>query len=943
MNIYVKYLGKPEIYLDNKIVDIQQKKIKMLFLYLLFNGSCTRDELASMFWCDYDESSAKSNLRNSLYKLKNIINENIILTKGNTYVQINQSIYIKKDVDIFITENNDESLLQLQDVVFLDKIFLKNCLEFENWVLSIRNIYDKMLIDKLQKGLNSSIKSNSTKLIEKYSIRIIEIDSYNEYAYKSLIKSYLMKGLFNEAIKLFVSLEKVLRKELGIEPEVEIKELYKKAVQMKQMKSGANKNSNLYYKHMTQVAVLKEEYKKYINNKDYSNCVLFGNIGMGKTKIINHFIEELGIKDHCIQIDAWIYDECTSYYIIERIINCFIKKYKLNIQKVICDENTNRQLVYIKHIERIINYLSKEGKKVVLVLNNLESFDDESFKIICSHFLNTFNNNIFIVVEYCQNFKADTNIILKLELLPNIKMLRIEQLNLNETYEYLNYSIKEQIDLNPVFELAYKDTQGNLMFLNDVANNIKNESIYSNNLSKNSIKNINGLFASLSKNENLFLEFLCIFENGIEINTFSEVLNIPVIDALSTFSKLYNRELIVDIKIENHLVVKIIYKIIRDYLYNRMANFKKMELHEIIARYYEQKYKGNIKDYFYLSELDYHFKYTYNQYDKLYYEMLHIEYRLDYSDEFFPTIKSNNIILNDFMFFNRSEVYKKFDEFKEQLNSIEDMLATEKLCELEMKINFLIGRTLNRDGRREEGIQYINTLVDMAQKVNNEDMLVKGYLETIYYGVKKADRNFMMKYIEQCKKLPNISKYKVEIGILYRIEALCNIIDKNYENAKILLLKSIEVFESPKLKSSNYINVAAAYDYLGLMYREQKKYYESAEYIKKSINICIDKHVKKSLDLFYNDLGYTYFLDNKIIESEECFRKSSEIYDMFGTYWLRSIVESCMSMISLNNGDKNKALEYFRRAEIFSKKDMTNEELNVLEGARELLMKYDVV
>ena len=90
----------------------------------------------------------------------------------------------------------------------------------------------------------------------------------------------------------------------------------------------------------------------------------------------------------------------------------------------------------------------------------------------------------------------------------------------------------------------------------------------------------------------------------------------------------------------------------------------------------------------------------------------------------------------------------------------------------------------------------------------------------------------------------------------------------------------------------------------------------------------------KSLDLFYEDYGYILYLQGNYGEAERYFQKSARIYDEFGTYWLRSVGECCMSVIALSRKEEDKALEHFRMAEIFSQKDMTAEELKMLEDTR---------
>lgn len=941
MEIYVKFLGKPEIYINKKKVEIQQKKIQVLFLYLLFNESCTRDELSSMFWCDYTESNSRRSLRNSIYKLKNILGSDIIITKGNTIIQINSEYSIKKDIDIFITENNEEKILQLQDTVFLDKIYINNCIEFEKWALSIKNIYEKMFIDKLQNGLKNSVKINSVKFIEKYSIKITSIDRYNEEAYKYLIKNYISKGAYNDAIKLYNELEITLKNDLGIEPEPETKELHNKAVNMKQVKRNISYKSDMYYGHIVHLSTMQEEYRKFLNNGKYYHCMLSGDFGLGKSKLIYKFIQDEKIKDF-VEVKFIKPNSNLEYYSIEKIIDTLIKRYNINTSKYIEDFKIRNNFAYVKLLEFILNNLEKSGKKIVLYLENIESIDNDSLNIIFSSLLDVNTNTIFIITEYCQNFRTDYSIISKIELISNIKICKMEPLDLDKTYEFLSTSIGENEDVNKFIDIIYEYTKGNLMFLKDVVCNIHENDKLSYEPSRDSIKKIKRLFASFDSYEYECIELLSIFENGIEIGLLNYVMDGTVITTLNIVEKLYKRHLIEELKIENHNVIKIKIRIIRDLIYDSISNFKKIELHEFVARKYEERYIKNEKDYFYLSELKYNFNFTNSQYEKLYYNILSLKYALDYCDQFFPTIKSDGSF-NLLLYINKEDVYKEFDYFNIQLSLIQDSLPKEKLWELEMLLNFLIGRTLNRDGKREKGIDYIKKLLYMAQNVNREDFLLKGYLEAIYYGIKTEDKYLMIEYIEKCKKIESIDKYDVERGIILRLESLCNISDKKYDEAEKLLFKSIDLFESPKLKSSNYINVAAAYDYLGVIYREQKKYDTAGQYFRKAINICLDKNVKKSLDLFYEDLGYNLFLQSRYEEAEECFKKSSAIYDMFGTYWLRSIAESCMAMISVYRGDNDKAIEYFRRAEIYSKKDMIKEELIILDTAKSELKAHKVL
>ena len=250
---------------------------------------------------------------------------------------------------------------------------------------------------------------------------------------------------------------------------------------------------------------------------------------------------------------------------------------------------------------------------------------------------------------------------------------------------------------------------------------------------------------------------------------------------------------------------------------------------------------------------------------------------------------------------------------------------------------------MNRDGRSRDGIAYIRKMIDLAQKPYRSDMIFKGYVETIYFGVKTGDVPLMREYINNAREIEDYAINDLEQGVLLRLEALCDIRHGRYDSAEKLLFQSIDLLEGPRYKGVSYNNVAAAYDYLGLIYRNQKKYEQSRIYLEKAIQLCKDRTLKKGLDLFYTDLGYTLFLEGKLEEAKKNFIISAELYTTFNEYWLRSIGESCMAMICIREGDMKKALGYFRKAEIFSQKDRIAEEMRVLNLARKELKEHKVL
>ena len=942
MDIKVHFFGKPEIYISGEKVQIQQKKIQALFLYILFNVNCTRDELSAMFWCDCSEEDAKRNLRNAVYKLKNLVGEDILVTAGNTYIQLHPELSIWKDIDIFITEDSEAELLQFGGLGFLDNFYVKNCPEFERWVASIRVIYEKMVLERLKTGLRNSAKTDDTALTEGYARKILAVDPYQEEACRCLMTLYGNRGAYNDAAKIYTAFAQTLKNDLDVEPEAETTELYQGILRLKKGKLLDGRGQPAYSAFAEAVMTASAEYARFGRGEAYRNCIFSGDIGMGKSKAIETFLADEGVTDP-VRIRFETTGSGVSYYSVEKIIEVLCARYHLQLPCPNYSDRAGLDIHFLKAMERIAACMGKSGGRELIVLENMESVDEKSMDIVLSYLFDKFYRGAFIVGEYCGNFRADRRMMEKLSLMPNNLVLPFTPPDLSETMEIASAVIGGGAgQAGPDLAAVHQYTRGNMMFLQEVLQNIRagEPDIYA--MHNATLRTVTELLSSLDVGEGACLQLICMFRDGAELGALTFVTGRESMAILDDVERLYHRGLVEEARVGGHLVVRAASQMLRRLVYERFSTFRRAELHSIIANYCEERHKQAPKDYFYISALHEHFSYTQKPFQRIYYALLDLQFRLDYCDELFPTIRGSGPEV-DTLYLNRSKAYDAFAQLGGELAELEDILPVEQLCELKMLLCFLHGRTLIRDGKRDKGIEPIRELIFMAQGIGRDDMLLKGYIETIFYGIKDDDEPLMRKYVAKAGGIAQSGGYERETGILLRLEALCDIRTQNYERAEQLLLKSIETFESPRLKSSNYIGVSAAYDYLALICRNQKRYKEAKEYLQRAIALCKEKNVKKSLDVFYEDYGYILFLEGRFQEAKEYFKTSAEIYDTFGTYWLRSVGESCMAMISLHEGDAQSALEHFRRAEIFSKKDMTKEELEVLATARGMLREQKVI
>lgn len=383
--------------------------------------------------------------------------------------------------------------------------------------------------------------------------------------------------------------------------------------------------------------------------------------------------------------------------------------------------------------------------------------------------------------------------------------------------------------------------------------------------------------------------------------------------------------------------------LIRAMLQSTMPEFKAETLHRLSAEYFEAKHNEDPQDLYYLTQVKDHYSRISQPNKKIYYSIKYLEYVLDFYDEFFPTIASEEFLRREIPVMSRDEIYSAIREYNSYLTEAEDRLPRNLFCEMKIKLAFLEGRARIRYGEREKGVVLIYRMLELAQELGRDDLVMKGYVEVLCYSVRAENFALMEKYITLAYGIKEFQGYEREHGIILRLQGYLMLMLGKYEDAERCLKQSVALFEQPKLFNANFFNLSAAYDYLALNCRKQGKYDEALKYVHQAISICSKKGVQKSLDVFYADCGYILFLKQDYDEAEKYFLQSISLYEQFDTYWLRSIAESGLAMIYALRKDNRAALEHFRQAEVFSQKEHAGEELKMLSRARELLRHEGVL
>ena len=241
-HLSLQFLGPPQIHLDDAPIFPERRTVIALLAYLTLNPQRhSREFLSSLFWSQYNQTKAFTNLRHTLWEIHKSIGEDWIISDRAT-VSLNQAADISLDVtrfqDLLKTARHQTDIplrtALLVDTVsiyrnhFLTGFSLRDAPEFNEWIFTQSESLRTDLASALTFLVDSYLAQSQAESAIPHARRLISLDPLNESAHRQLMEVYLQAGQHTAALKQYQTCEQILRKELGIDPQPETLALYKK-------------------------------------------------------------------------------------------------------------------------------------------------------------------------------------------------------------------------------------------------------------------------------------------------------------------------------------------------------------------------------------------------------------------------------------------------------------------------------------------------------------------------------------------------------------------------------------------------------------------------------------------------------------------------------------------------------------------------------------------
>ena len=217
----VRLLGALDVELDGAtITSPPSQRPWAVFAYLaLEDRPIPRTELASRFWPDVLDQSAKASLRSALWALKRELGDRIVVDRERVALGVGGTLWTDVgEFELLARSENVEQALELCRGDLLEGMD-------DEWALAARERHRERLIALLEQRAADCLRRGAGREAVAWTRRQVQTDPFDEEAHRRLIARLAEIGDRAGALRVYRTLAERLRRELGVAPSSRTREL----------------------------------------------------------------------------------------------------------------------------------------------------------------------------------------------------------------------------------------------------------------------------------------------------------------------------------------------------------------------------------------------------------------------------------------------------------------------------------------------------------------------------------------------------------------------------------------------------------------------------------------------------------------------------------------------------------------------------------------------
>jgi predicted ATPase/DNA-binding SARP family transcriptional activator len=358
----IRFLGRFDIGRDGSEIDIGSRPARLLFAYLILTrGSMQpREMLAGVLWPESTESSARKNLRQALWRLRQVIGEENLIVEPDSIGFDKNSDYWLDIEELEMPGGSDPE----KSVMVYEGELLPGY--YEEWILLERDRLASVYNRKMQQLIESVSRRQDWEQLIDWSERWIARGDYPEAGYRALMTAYGCLGDLSSVEATYQRCVDAMDAHVGVPPSAETTDIYEQFLagefvlpaprkeapastfEMEDIQQSLPTPATNFIGRKRELAELREQFQ------DTRILTIVGPGGIGKSRLALQFAAELSKSF----IDGCYFVSLAPITGAESIIQTIAEVLKFPLAT---NEAPNKQL-----------FRFLRGKELLLIMDNFE-------------------------------------------------------------------------------------------------------------------------------------------------------------------------------------------------------------------------------------------------------------------------------------------------------------------------------------------------------------------------------------------------------------------------------------------------------------------------------------------------------------------------------------------------------------------------------------------